>query len=711
MPNWFFIFRRPLLLALVGYVIVLVAFKYFGVLDRVADDDPSHWAGQRCVVVGTVSAQPDPRPSGCVYLIDVETIEAFLTLNPSPRSGEGPRVRPVDRHSSQGQLLLQILNSTAPIAAPGDRLRMIGRLQRPRAALVPGVFDYQDYLSDKGIHTTVYTSSRSVDNLGDSGRNPFTRFGWRVKQKAVAVFERTLDGEQATVLSGLAVGNRPRFYPDLRRIFIESGTMHVLVASGSNVAFVIALCFLMLRVLLIPPRWSLALTLPCVWVYVWLAGADAPIARAGVMGTIGVLAFLLDRENSAAHALGVTALVILIASPRALFDIGFQMSFVTVFGLIYFLTPLETLISKAPIWTRWPIRLLAATLTAQIWLVPITAATFQRFFPIGLVSNVIVVPLAGLGLSAGALLAAASKIPGVVWTVKMYLHALIGIVRFFSDHWGNGLWVAPFPMVAVIGFYLGCFSVVGLRRSLACRIIFGGGLVLIAIGFVSNLRQMKRPDTLTVTWIDTGKRLTALIETTDGKRVLINPGPLEPYDTTERILMPFLTRRGIRSIDAVFLTDRNPDRTASVASLMKWVNVSTVIYCGSSLLQITSGNDTLIFCEPLKLAEQDYLLSLPIKRTVLIQSHFPRNWRWREEFLTRFKPKLVVETNNVSDFRPSVPPWEDVPMVVPQKLGWYRWDLKSTTAFKERNKNKTSGEAARVRPPGDAAHFAARGDR
>lgn len=656
-----YFFRRPILIALGITCVVILAAKKAGWLDRLPSNDPANWAGERVIVTGVVNSQPDPRPTGCVYLITTETLELFSR----------------ERFSTNGQLLVQIMRSTSAIASPGDRVRVLGRLQLPKGALTPGAFDYQEYLAVHGVRAVIYASTRSFENLGNAGVYNLMRLGWFVKRRAVEIYERRLAGERATVLAGLAVGSRPRFHPETKRVFVESGTMHVLVASGSNVAFVIALWFFLARLTRVPRRWALASSLPAVWGYVLVAGADAPIARAGLMGTVGVIAYLLGREDRPYHALGLTAFVILLTDPRSLFDVGFQMSFGTVFGLIHYLRPAEEVIQRMPLWARWPLRLLAATLAAQIWVAPVTATTFQRFFPIGIISNLIVVPMSALGLTAGIAVGVVEYIPlartPVLWIARTYLSALIGVVRFFADKVGVSVWVAPPHPLSLAGYVVCCLTVIGLRRSWFCRGAFVAGILLMLGGWSLNRPQRGTQRQMRIDWIDTGKRLATLIQTPSGERVLLNPGPREPVDTAERTLMPFFTRNGIRSLDAILITDRDPKRTASARSLETWLNVGTVTYTGAAALWLRDGDVAILIADRLTTKLQRELLRQNIGPIDVLQSHFPRNWIWLPEFVEKFRPRLAVETFPVSDSRPSAPPWPDVNVIAPQKLGWYQY--------------------------------------
>lgn len=629
----------------------------------------SDWDGEWIAVTGIVSAHPDPRPSGCVYRIDIESVEQFI----DSRKGT----------SIEGFLSLHILKIQAAQAAPGDRIRARGRIQKPRSQTIPGVFDYQEYLANHGIPALMYTSTKSFENFGFSGRYRLTRWGWILNQKATKIFRSHLTDEQATVLAGLVVGNRPRFNPEIKRIFIESGTMHVLVASGSNVAYVIAIWFLFMRLWRLPQRLALVSALPALWLYVVVAGADAPIVRAGLMGTTGIVSLLLKREDRPTHALGLTAFILLILQPRMLFDIGFQMSFVTVFGLIYFLSPLETLLDNVPVYFRWPLRILTATLTAQLWLAPITLQAFSRIFPIGLVSNLLVVPLSGLGLTIGLLLSFSNGIPWIGEMMggfaQIYLIVLIQITRFFADHGGGCLWWPPFSLLSTVGYYGVLLAVVYLHRSCVARCIFLMGLFSILGG--SILSRQPRPlakDSWIFTWVDGGTDLSTLIETSQGKKILIQPESNNNPNIAERTLMPFFTHQGVRSLDLLVNLQSNQTQAPAKSPLEKWLHISTVVNCQAPLLWVRNNEKVFLFIKTLKLKSQDILLSSNIQNVGVIQGHFPRNWKWRQELIERMRPQRIVETNFVTPTRPTHPPWENAPLLIPQNQGWQRWEWTSS---------------------------------
>src|SRR5437899_1896294 len=133
-----YVFRRPLLLFLIGICVLLAALKKIGVLDTVAPLDPSRWSGRPLAITGIVVSHPDPRPKGCVTILRTETVDVF--------GAEGKEL-----HAVSGDMLLHISEAPVEFAAPGDRLRAVGRLQPPRPSYVPGTFDYADYLKNHDI--------------------------------------------------------------------------------------------------------------------------------------------------------------------------------------------------------------------------------------------------------------------------------------------------------------------------------------------------------------------------------------------------------------------------------------------------------------------------------------------------------------------------------------------------------------------------------
>lgn len=720
--SWYF-FRRPLAWLVAATLLLLSIAAATGLLERAPPGDISAHTGERMEVVGTLVSQPDVKPSGTALVVKIETARQL-------RKG-------AEIASAGGKLLLHVVRSSDTIAEPGDRLRAFGRVQPLPSVRVPGAFDYGSFLRRRGITAVMYTSARSVQNAGPAARFSLLRLGQQWKDKTVEVFDRYLPEEEAAVLAGLVVGSRPRFTPRVRRVFTESGTMHVLVASGSNVAFVVGLWFLLARLLLrLPRRWALGTSLPAIGVYALMVGGDPPIVRAGIMAAVGITAALAAREDRIYHPLLLAVFVMLAIRPLTFFEVGFRMSVLTVFGMVFTLPALEPLVQERPFLVRWPVRLAAATLTAQVWLFPITAAVFKKLYPVGAVSNLVLVPMAAGGLSAGLFLvlfdAIRSWIPvpgflvsAAAGTVTLYARLVLETASFFADHPGWTVWLpAPSPLWTS-AYYALLLSAVGAKASTLCRLAGTAAVGALLIVSGREFHHRAPADPIALTWIDAGRRLAVLAETKEGEVVLLDPGL--DADAIDRTVMPFLAERRVRALALLVVTRDGPEAADGVRALLKAVRVEKCLALtprapvslgrwtfhglasgnrgGGSAVMITDGNQTMVLGEPLSLAAQDRLVKSGTTSIDVLHARFSTGTIWRRAFVEKFRPDRLVDSGTPLAHRNGYSPWPGLRPVAPQSLGVWSWPDRAAGSTLPENKNadEPRNKPAGVRPPRDAA--------
>ncbi len=229
-----------------------------------------------------------------------------------------------------------------------------------------------------------------------------------------------------------------------------------------------------------------------------------------------------------------------------------------------------------------------------------------------------------------------------------------------------------------------------------------------------------------------------LIETHEGERLLLNPGPAEPVNSAERILMPFLAEKNIHSLDMVLITGTDEKKYSGLEFLKKSIRIKKIVFCPSieetkifhlknTSLQILPGSRSMnaeiplllthnrtkmILANQIPLKTQDWILDRHVKKIDLIQAHFSKAWLWRENFIEEFRPALLVETGMATANKPSCPPWKNARLIIPQKLGVYVWkesELLSIGASKKPNENKTGRETSGMGPPRHTAHLASHG--
>src|SRR5574337_25082 len=235
----------------------------------------------------------------------------------------------------------------------GDRISFRGKLHRPRGSLNPGGFDYAAYLERQGIGFLTTVSGAQAVTLVDAER-PTGLWGlwnridyWRATIRAAAV--KTLSQPTRGLFLGMIIGERGYLEPELQDWFMVTGTVHLLSISGSHLGLVALVVFWLVKrlVLWLPPTLLLTLSRsvtpskiailvawPAVALYALLAGAELATMRSLVMITLAMIALWLGYERHLGHAMAVALLVILMHDPRAIFDISFQLSFLSVLVMV-----------------------------------------------------------------------------------------------------------------------------------------------------------------------------------------------------------------------------------------------------------------------------------------------------------------------------------------------------------------------------------------
>ncbi len=242
--------------------------------------------------------------------------------------------------------------------------------------------------------------------------------------------------------------------------------MHILAISGQHVAILAALVYFALRGFAIPLMVRNPATLALVWLYILVAGAPPSAVRAGVVATLVLAASLLGRQLSPVHFMTIMLAVVLAYNPNLIYSTGFQLSVAAVFGILLLRKSLLTLL-KATVFRPFDeppevvSNLISISLAAQIATAPIIAATFGEVPVVGVLTNLIAVPLSGPILTLGLLASlVGNAVPALAYPLNFSNGFLVTVVEWVAQ----GVAALPFAVVetsgipaALIGlFYLGC---------------------------------------------------------------------------------------------------------------------------------------------------------------------------------------------------------------------------------------------------------------
>ena len=245
-----------------------------------------------------------------------------------------------------------------------------------------------------------------------------------------------LSDDQYAVVAAMALGDKSALTRELKDTYSKTGASHILALSGLHLGIIYAL----LSMLVVGRRWQtitqVAMILS-IWAFVFLVGMSASVVRSAVMLTVYALLALGHRQKMSVNTLAFTAIVMLLVTPKALFDIGFQMSFMAVFSILLFVPLFFRPFSAEYLMTHrvinWLWGMVAVSVAAQIGVAPLIAYYFGRFSCYFLLTNFIVLPAATLilYLSLGTLLIPSigvvlASIVGLLNTTLLYISTIPG---------------------------------------------------------------------------------------------------------------------------------------------------------------------------------------------------------------------------------------------------------------------------------------------
>jgi competence protein ComEC len=473
-------------------------------------------------------------------------------------------------------------------AGRGDRIEVQGSLVRPRASTVPGAFDFREFLARRGVHSVLYASADAWRLVDPAPPTSPWRWTAALRNRLLTALDTHLSPPAAALLAGLMLGMKPTQFPDMDQDFRRSGTYHLLVASGSNVGFVMALWFLVSRwILFLPKRAAWTSSILWAFLYAGVAGASPPVVRAAVMAAAVTVAYLLAREDRPEHAVALSAGFLLAVRPSLLFDVGFQMSYAAVLGVVLGVPALESVVRVSR--GRGILRVLFASFCAQLALAPLLLHYFHRLSWVGLAANLVAVPWAAVCLASGiffsvwqSLAPAGPATLGLAYAVEKVVMGLWAAVRVFAEIPGGEGRLAWNSLQTVIlaAVVAATFLLVGGKRFPAEKLApsrrpwaLAGLLWLAGLPLLVAAGGPTKTGRLSVVWLDVGLGDSMVVTSPGGHITVVDVGDTR---AGQYAVGPYLRGRAIRRIQDLILTQADPAHAGGLEALLAEIRVDQV---------------------------------------------------------------------------------------------------------------------------------------
>jgi competence protein ComEC len=323
----------------------------------------------------------------------------------------------------------------------GDKILVKGKLQPIKNSGNPGAFNYQRYAAFQGIYHNAFLKKTDWALLRDKNRNRFKQFLSDTREWILSILRRHINtADELGIAEALLIGYNNDLDKDLVQAYSNTGVVHIIAVSGMHLGLIYVLliwAFAKIPFIRRSKSLQLVLILVSLWMFALITGASASVLRAAVMFSFITVGKHFSKRSSINNSLAASAFVLLCFDPYFLWDVGFQLSYLAVTGIVVFQRPVYNCFYVKNKWIDKLWQLAAVSLSAQLLTFPVCIYYFHQFPNLFLITNIIAVPLSGFILYAEIALVALSGIPFIgTYAGKLVSWLLLlmnKVINWFND--------------------------------------------------------------------------------------------------------------------------------------------------------------------------------------------------------------------------------------------------------------------------------------
>ena len=390
---------------------------------------------QKITLIGQVIKEPDIREKNIKLTIRPEKIE--------------------------GKVL--VTTSRYPEYQYGDKLKITGNLKTP---LEFEDFNYKDYLAKDGIYSVIYWPEIEIldrENYRSLASIIYAKI-LSFKNELRGSIYQNLSPPQSSILGAVILGDKSRISEEWKERLNYTGVRHLTAISGMHVAILTSVLMTLLIGLGLWRQQAFYFAIILITLFIVMTGLQPSAIRAGIMGGLFLFAQYLGRINISSRAIIFAGAAMLAQNPLLLrLDVGFQLSFLAMMGIIYLLPIFRSWLRKIPNFFQFR-NILAMTLSAQIFTLPILIYNFGYISRVAPITNILIVPLLPyimvLGFIFGLIGMIFQPLGWILsWLCWLLLTYVISVVDFFSQiSWAPLTLETSWIWLLLLYLILGLFS-------------------------------------------------------------------------------------------------------------------------------------------------------------------------------------------------------------------------------------------------------------
>lgn len=392
----------------------------------------------------------------------------------------------IDNKKYSGRILLNVRKDSMSLPfETGTFLHIKGTAYKNKPPNNPNQFDYSAYLEKKQIYAQLYTDKESI-NIGSESKKDIWYYSSKLRTAIIHNLQKSnFNKTELNVALALIMGQKQDLSPEILQDYQYAGAIHILSVSGLHIGFILLFITFLLKPIPNTRKGSflkLTLIVASLFSFALIAGMAPSVVRSVTMFSFVAIGYHLRRSVNIYHTILVSIFLILLFQPSFLFDVGFQLSYIALFFIIWFQPLLGSIWSPKTKPLRYIWGILTVSFAAQIGTLPLSIYYFHQFPGLFFITNLVIIPLLSFLMILGVLvmvLAAFDFVPLLLskpleWGIFI-LNKIINTIASFEQFIIRDI---PFNLYLMFSYYLAILTaIIWFKKPNYSKLI----IVLIAI--------------------------------------------------------------------------------------------------------------------------------------------------------------------------------------------------------------------------------------